>query len=47
MPCNCGRGNSVAHRVIRPDGTIKRYATEQEAKAAAEASGGTYRPVSR
>lgn len=42
MPCNCGR-RGKEHRVIRPDGTIKRYHTEAEAKADAARTGGTYK----
>lgn len=47
MGCNCGGGSKrVIHQVRRPDGTVKRYATEAEARAAA-AAGGQYTRIER
>jgi hypothetical protein len=48
MACNCGGGAKKAiHQVRRPDGTVKRYATEAEARAAADATNGEYQQLQR
>lgn len=48
MGCrSCGeRGpRRTVHEVRNTDGTVRRYATEVEARAAATASGGVYAPI--
>lgn len=48
MGCNCGGGaKRTVHQVRRSDGTVKRYATEAEAKAAASQPGATYTKIER
>lgn len=48
MACNCGGGaQKTIHQVRRPDGTVKRYSTAAEAKAAAAATGGEYTQITR
>lgn len=43
--CGGGRPKRTAHKVIWPDGRVSRYATEGEARAAADVKGGTYAPT--
>lgn len=43
----CGRQRNVTHQVRKPDGTIKTYGTEVEAKAAAASTGGSYERIQR
>lgn len=43
--CGGNRPRQTAHRVIWPDGRVSRYATEAEARAAAEVKNGTYAPT--
>lgn len=45
MPCNCRK--RVVYQVVMPDGTIRRYSTEAEARAAATATGGEYQAIER
>lgn len=48
MGCNCRGGSQVViHQNTRPDGTIKRYLTETEARRDADAHGGTYSTVTQ
>lgn len=48
MGCNCGGGaKHTIHQVTRSDGTVKRYATEAEARAAASQPGSTYTKIER
>lgn len=48
MACNCGGGTKrTIHQVTRPDGTVKRYATEPEARAAASKPGYSYTKIER
>ena len=48
MPCNCGSSAKVVvHESHRPDGTVKRFLSEAEARADVAASGGTYMQVLR
>lgn len=48
MGCNCGgSAKRTIHQVTRADGTVKRYATEAEARAAAAQPGSTYTRIER
>lgn len=48
MACgSCGGGARIIHQVRRPDGTVKRYATANEARAAASKPGYTYTSFTR
>jgi hypothetical protein len=48
MACgSCGGSVKVIHQVRRPDGTVKRYATSAEAKAAASKTGYEYTEIRR
>ena len=49
MACNCGQGNKTveAYQVRWPNGTVKRYATEAEARTAAEHSEGAFEVTRR
>lgn len=48
MACNCGGGQKkVIHQVRRPDGTVRRYSTQAEAKAAASQPGASYTKIER
>jgi hypothetical protein len=48
MGCGCRQTKAVAGQWVHtyPDGTREPYATEWEARSAADRSGGTYRWVS-
>jgi hypothetical protein len=43
----CGRSRSITHQVRFPDGTLKTYPSEIEAKTAANSTGGTYERIER
>lgn len=46
MGCNCrGASKVIIHQNARPDGTIKRYLTETEARRDTADYGGTYSTV--
>ena len=48
MACNCGpRSRVTIHQNTRPDGTIKRYLTEQEANRDNEHHGGQVSTVTQ
>ena len=48
MGCNCGNtAKIVVHESHRPDGTIKRFLSEGEARADAQQHNGTYAQVLR
>lgn len=48
MACNCGGNRRVTvHESHRPDGQIKRYLTEVEARRDVEQYGGTYSQVTQ
>lgn len=46
MGCNCG-GRKTTHQVVAPDGTVRQYSSEVEAKAAADKVGGEYQAIQR
>lgn len=49
MGCrSCGGGAvTLIYQVRLPNGTVRRYSSEAEAKAAAKASGGEYQRLNR
>ena len=48
MACNCSGGTKrTVHQVKRADGTVRRYATETEARAAATQPGSVYTQITR
>ncbi|WP_298444664.1 hypothetical protein [Gordonia sp. (in: high G+C Gram-positive bacteria)] len=48
MGCNCGAARKVVvHESHRPDGTVKRYLTEVEARRDVAAHGGEYEQVTQ
>ena len=48
MGCNCGSGRKVVvYEVTRSDGTVKRYLTEREAAADADAHDGTWQQITQ
>ena len=45
--CCGGRTTTESYQVRMPNGTVKRYATAAEAKAAAKSAGGAFEVVRR